>query len=105
MIHPHSDAPLGVGPVAPPFDDEAWEDLLNYIEEKRVIPIVGPELLRVDTDAGPRLLYDWLAEKLATRLSVNTSALPQPYTLDDVVCWFLGAHGRREEIYTRVRTI
>lgn len=25
------------------FDDDAWEDLLNYIEEKRVIPIVGPE--------------------------------------------------------------
>src|SRR3954463_13032177 len=91
--------------LASSFDDDAWEDLLNYIEEKRVIPIVGPELLRVDTDAGPRLLYDWLAEKLATRLSVNTSALPQPYTLDDVVCWFLGAHGRREEIYTRVRTI
>lgn len=87
------------------FDDDAWEDLLNYIEEKRVIPIVGPELLRVETDTGPRLLYDWLAEKLAARLNVDARLLPQPYTLNDVVCWFLAARGRREEAYTRLRTI
>jgi hypothetical protein len=89
----------------PSFDDDAWEDLLNYIEEKRVIPIVGPELLRVETDAGPRPLYDWLAEKLAARLGVAAAALPQPFTLNDVVCQFLSARGRREEAYTRVRSI
>ncbi|MBI4623890.1 MAG: toll/interleukin-1 receptor domain-containing protein [Verrucomicrobia bacterium] len=106
MIHPQSDA-LGSATTAPvpSFDDDAWEDLLNYIEEKRVIPIVGPELLRVETDAGPRLLYDWLAEKLAARLNADTRALPQPFTLNDVVCWFLAARGRREEAYTRLRTI
>jgi hypothetical protein len=52
------------------LDDDAWDDLLSYIEERRVIPIVGPELLQVATDRGPRLLYDWLAEKLAGRLNV-----------------------------------
>jgi hypothetical protein len=104
MIQPHLDAPLGAA-SATPFDDDAWEDLLNYIEEKRVIPIVGPELLRVETDAGPRLLYDWLAEKLAARLGVDPSKLPQPCTLNDVVCWFLAARGRREEAFTRLRSI
>ena len=49
------------------LDDDAWEDLLSFIEERRVIPIVGPELLHVATDRGPRLLFDWLAEKLAGR--------------------------------------
>lgn len=87
------------------FDDDAWEDLLNYIEEKRVIPIIGPELLRVETETGPRRLYDWLAEKLAARLNVPPSALPSPYTLNDVVCQFLTARGRREEAYTRLRSI
>jgi hypothetical protein len=87
------------------FDDDAWDDLLNYIEEHRVIPIVGPELLKVETDAGPRLLYDWLADKLATKLNVDTSELPRPYNLNDVVCWFLSARGRREEAYTRLRSI
>jgi hypothetical protein len=87
------------------LDDDAWDDLLNYIEEHRVIPIVGPDLLRVETDHGPRLLYDWLAEKLAARLSVDPVGLPQPLTLNDVVCSYLGQRGRREEAYTRLRSI
>ncbi len=87
------------------FDDDAWDDLLNYIEERRVIPIVGPELLKVETDSGPKLLYDWLADRLAVRLSVDTTELPQPYNLNDVVCWFLSSRGRREEAYTRLRSI
>jgi len=97
-----------VAPIRVPIttlDDDAWEDLLSFIEERRVIPIVGPELLQVATDRGPRLLYDWVAEKLAGRLNVDVSALPQPYTLNDVVCWFLAARGRREEAYVRVRSI
>jgi hypothetical protein len=87
------------------LDDDAWDDLLSFIEERRVIPIVGPELLQVGTDHGPRLLYDWLAEKLAARLNVDIAALPQPYSLNDVVCWFLAARGRREEAYVRLRGI
>ncbi|HQR57115.1 MAG TPA: adenylate/guanylate cyclase domain-containing protein, partial [Burkholderiaceae bacterium] len=31
--------------------------------------------------------------------------LPTPYTLNDVVCWFLAARGRREEAYTRLRGV
>jgi len=87
------------------LDDAAWDDLLSFIEERRVIPIVGPELLLVSTERGPRLLHDWVAEKLAVRLNVDTAELPQPYTLNDVVCWFLAARGRREEAYVRLRGI
>ncbi len=87
------------------LDDDAWDDLLSFIEERRVIPIVGPELLLVATSSGPRLLLDWVAEKLAGRLNVNISQLPQPYTLNDVICWFLSARGRREEAYVRMRSI
>src|SRR6185295_5016133 len=89
----------------PTLDEDGWEDLLNYIEERRVIPIVGPELLKVETETGPRLLYDWMADRLAAKLGVDTSRLPQPYTLNDVVCWFLSSHGRREDTYTRMRSI
>jgi TIR domain/SIR2-like domain len=96
---------LPLNPQPSRLDDDAWDDLLNFIEEKRVIPIIGPELLKVDTDAGPRLLYDWLAEKLAAKLNVDTSRLPQPYSLNDVVCWHAASHGRREEAYTRLRSI
>src|SRR5450631_434472 len=99
-----SNASAATAPIST-LDDDAWDDLLSFIEERRVIPIVGPELLRVNTDRGPRLLLDWVAERLAGRLNVNIAELPQPYTLNDVVCWFLSARGRREEAYVRLRSI
>ena len=104
--NPHcmSSLPQVIHPITT-LDEDAWEDLLNFIEERRVIPIVGPELLRVETEAGPRLLYDWVADKLASKLGVDTSLLPQPPALNDVVCWFLASRGRREEAYTRLRSI
>ena len=95
-------------PIHPPpsrLDGDAWDDLLNFIEEKRVISIIGPELLKVNTDTGPRLLYDWLAEKLAAKLNVDTLKLPQPYSFNDVVCWHVASYGRREEAYTRLRSL
>jgi len=87
------------------FDEDAWDDLLNYIEERRVIPIIGPDLLRVQTDTGLRPLYEWLAEKLAARLAVDVVGLPRPLTLNNVLCCYLGQRGRREEAYTRLRSI
>jgi hypothetical protein len=87
------------------LDDDAWDDLLSFIEEKRVIPIIGPELLEVETPGGPRLLYEWVAERLAEKLGVDAGALPKPLTLNDVICWYLAARGRREEAYTRIRAI
>ncbi|MEO7500122.1 MAG: toll/interleukin-1 receptor domain-containing protein, partial [Casimicrobiaceae bacterium] len=39
------------------------------------------------------------------KLAVDTSLLPKPCTLNDVVCWFLASRGRREEAYTRLRSI
>ena len=86
-------------------DEDAWDDLLSFIEERRVVPIVGPELLMVTTERGPRLLFDWVAEKLAARLNVRTTDLPQPYTLNDVVCLFLAGRGRREKAYVRLRSL
>ncbi|MGB6450280.1 MAG: toll/interleukin-1 receptor domain-containing protein [Steroidobacteraceae bacterium] len=87
------------------LDEDAWDDLLSFIEERRVIPIVGPELLRVTTDRGPKLLLDWAAEKLAVRLNIDRSDLPERYTLNDVVCLFLAGRGRREEAYVRLRSV
>ena len=37
---------------APVSQDFFWDDLLEYIEERRVIPIVGAELLTVPDGAG-----------------------------------------------------
>ena len=42
---------------------------------------------------------------MPARLNINTSELPQPHTLNDVVCLFLAGRGRREEAYVRLRSI
>jgi hypothetical protein len=92
-------------PSVATFDDDAWEDLLNFIEEKQVIPIVGPELVVVQTEAGPENLYTWVARSLAARLAIDPATLPARPTLDDVVTRHLTNHGRREDLYTRIRSI
>ena len=96
-------APARLSPAT--LDEDAWDDLLSFIEDKRVIPIIGPDLLEVETETGPRPLYDWLAEKLAAKLGVDTNLLPQPYDLNDVVCWYQSMRGRREEAYVRLRAL
>ncbi len=98
-------AVLGATLAHSALDEDAWDDLLTFIEDKRVIPIVGPELLEVDTPEGPRLLHDWLAEKLAVRLGLDVRTLPSPFTLDDVVSSYGASRGRREEAYVRLRSI
>ena len=92
-------------PTLTAFDDDAWEDLLNFIEEKRVIPIVGPELCVVESDSGPINLYTWLARSLAARLNLAANDLPAEPTLDDVLARHLLNRGRREDLYTRIRSI
>ena len=96
-------AALHSSPSVAVFDDDAWEDLLNFIEEKRVIPIVGPELAIVQTENGPQNLYAWLARLLAAKL--GQPVMDGPLTLNDVVVRHLSNRGRREDLYTRIRTI
>jgi len=34
-----------------------WEDLLLFVEEGKVIPVIGPELVTVEHDGTSILLY------------------------------------------------
>ena len=87
------------------LDDYFWDDLLAYIEEKRVIPIIGPDLISVEVEGRETLLYCWLAQRLAPRLSVPVQALPAEFSLNEVLCEFLSRRGRREDVYPRLRMI
>src|SRR3954471_17709589 len=100
-------AAISSGPPVATFDDDAWEDLLNFVEEKQVIPIVGPELAVVQTESGTENLYTWLARSLAARLGIaapSGDGAPA-LSLNDVVVRHLANRGRREDVYTRIRTI
>ena len=85
--------------------DDFWEDFLSYVEERRVIPIIGPELLMVRAGGESVPLYRLVAERLADKLRVGMGDAPPQWGLDDVVCRYLQGRGRREELYPRIRAI
>ena len=86
--------------------DFFWDDLLEYIEERRVIPIIGAELLTVpDGRGGETPLMSLLAAQLAARLRMPAEDYSGDDALHAVVCRHLQRGGRREEIYPRIRTL
>ncbi|MSU48527.1 MAG: hypothetical protein EXS37_05440 [Opitutus sp.] len=91
---------------APTAKEFFWDDLLEYIEEKRMIPIVGAELLTVPDGAGGELpLMRVLAQKLAERLRVPAEDCTGDDALHQVVSRYIQRGGRREEVYPRIRTL
>ena len=90
----------------PELAERFWEDLLLWIEEGRVIPVIGPELVTVD-DGGTQVpLYSWLARRLAEEIGMPLADLPDPFDLNDVVVHSLRSHNdQRDEIYSTLRRI
>ncbi len=85
------------------MDDDAWNDLLNAIEERKVLPIVGPGVTTFGAD--DQLLGPWLAERLAASLKVPVASLPDKYTLNDVVVRHLMSGGKSNLVYSRLHAI
>jgi len=83
-----------------------WEDLLLWIEDGRVIPVIGPELVTVDDGGSQVPLYSWLARRLAEEIGMPLADLPDPFDLNDVVVKSLRSHNdQRDEIYSTLRRI
>ncbi|MEW6266584.1 MAG: toll/interleukin-1 receptor domain-containing protein [Thermodesulfobacteriota bacterium] len=87
-------------------DQYFWDDLIQFIEEKSVIPIIGPELLTLEIDGRTTTVYQHLGGLLADSLRVPRDGLPAEFTLSDVILAYLGTPGsRREFMYRRMRSI
>lgn len=82
-----------------------WDDLLEFIDDRRVIPIIGPELLRVRKGDQDVLLYADLARRLAEKLRLSTEGLDDIDALNKVMCRHLEKGGRREDVYPRIRSL
>ena len=95
--------------------EDLWDDLLAFIEERRVIPVVGAELLEVD-ESGTRVpLYRAVAVRLLQRYGLAPAAsgeaasesdagvvLRPRHELNDAVC-ALAQRGRRvQDLYRPV---
>lgn len=67
-------------------DTTFWEDVLLAIEEGHVVPIVGRDLLVIETAEGPKLFHRMVAEHLAAELKISTDTLPPDFDTNDVIC-------------------
>lgn len=81
------------------------DDLLEFVEDGKVIPIIGEELLRVRHDGKELPLYRYIADRLAERLEIPADALPAEPSLNAVVCHYLQTGGVPEEVYPKIRPI
>ena len=81
------------------------DDLLEFVEDGKVVPIIGEELLRVGQNGDEIPLYRYVADKLAERLEIPATSLPPEPSLNDVVCHYLEAGREPEEVYPKIRPI
>ncbi len=79
-----------------------WEDLLAFIEERRVIPVIGPELVTVPDRDQELPLHHWIAQRLAETLDLPIKELVVGFDLNDVVSLHVRRGGEREELYPRI---
>jgi TIR domain len=83
--------------------ERLWEQLLQFIEEKRVIPVVGQDLLTTTLGGQTQPLYTYLAERLRDRLRVPAEdAAP---TLSGVACRYLALGGDLEDVYSTLKSV
>ena len=85
------------------LDEDFWEDLLTLIEEGKVIPVIGAGVVTRGDDQQP--LYPWLAQRLAGKLGVLSSALPSKPDLNAVATAHLLNRGESNKLYTRTAQI
>ena len=82
--------------------EDFWDNLLDYIQDRTVVPVIGSELVTVREDDRDVPLYGWIAQRLAGDLKLPTAELPARFGLNDVVSMHLRRRGEREELYAQI---
>ena len=82
--------------------EEFWPELLDAIDDARVIPVVGKDLSTARIDGRDVLLYDHVAELLAARLDVDCAA-GDPLSV--VARRFLARGGDEAKVYSRLNEV
>ena len=69
------------------------------------MPVVGQDLLTLPESTGHKLLYPFLADRLAAYLKVSTADLPQGAELNEVACRYLSKGNPWQRIYAALKTV
>ena len=86
-------------------DELFWDDLLAYMAERRVIPVIDAGSLLVGEGADRQPLESLLAQRLAERLRMAAATLPAVLRLDDVVRRQRAQPGRKDNLYLRLQQL
>jgi hypothetical protein len=71
------------------WKDNIWDRLLDSLDERTVVPIIGPDLMLVEAEGGTTLLDQYIARRLAQVYKVPDDHLPGEKALNFVVCQLL----------------
>ncbi|MCK7495767.1 MAG: hypothetical protein MZW92_35945 [Comamonadaceae bacterium] len=96
--------------------ERQWNQLLALIEERQVIPVVGPELLTLPCDDGSILLYRRVAEQLLLDNGLRAAAagaapdageivLRRNLELNDAVSELSRQGLRSQDLYAEIKTL
>lgn len=92
-------------PAGSGWDEELWDELLDYIEAGIVVPIIGPASYPVEIDGRIIALDRYVAECLADKLSLPLGEGDAEPTLNDIVSAHVAAGGRRERLYSPIHKL
>ncbi len=82
-----------------------WDQLIQLIEEGKVVPVVGQDILTLPESTGHTLLYPFLAHRLAAYLKISTDDLPPGGELNEVAFRYLSKGKPWQQIYAALKTV
>ncbi len=95
----------GSGLLTKVDDSFPWDVLLASIDEGRVIPVVGPELLVFDRAGREMSLHEVLADVLKERLGIDGHSTTGRTELSRIASEFLDGGGHRGMLYSKLHSI
>jgi SIR2-like domain len=96
-----SPRPVSSATMSAEFD---WELLLDWLENQKVIPVIGQDLLYLQSEKGPVHLHQLIADRLITKHRVKRDQLPEDYTIADVACAVPDFGKDPQLVYSQVAT-
>ncbi len=84
-------------------DSLFWDDLLLYLEQKQVIPIIGQDLLTIEIEGRNVNAYRLMAERFADELRISRELLPHDFTLSHVIAAYPRFREKRSLIYSQMK--
>jgi hypothetical protein len=85
------------------WDQLAWDQLIELIEDRKVVPVVGQDLLTVPESSGSKRLYPWIANRLAAYLKISADDLPEGNELNEVACRYISKGKPSQQIYIALK--